>query len=75
MTTIDSDDLLARIRSDFPHQYEVSQLRCLVDSLTRENDDLHTRLEQAQGRDPSQPATARPFVGSYPLASDTEVGR
>lgn len=79
---IDSDVLLARSRRDFPHEYEVCQLRCLVDALTRENDDLHAQLEQPRPDEPlrdvrgiGQPGTSSPFVGSYPLASDTEVPR
>ena len=59
---LDAEDLLARIRLDYPVEYELTVLREQVDKLTAENEQLRS--------DPAQPAIARPFVGSYPLAGE-----
>lgn len=38
---LDSDDLLARIRQDYPYEYEICQLRALVDAQAREIERLN----------------------------------
>jgi regulator of replication initiation timing len=37
---LDADDILERIRRDYPDAYELSLLRCQVDALGRENEAL-----------------------------------
>lgn len=53
---LDGDDLLAQIRTDFPVEYELAQLRLLTTLQAREIDRL-TALTQ-----PGYTPTPRPFL-------------
>lgn len=53
---IDAEELLARIKRDYPTPYELSQLRLVIDkqqdaiaALQAELDDLQQQLEQRSG--------------------------
>lgn len=59
---LDSDELLARFRRDFPVEYELTVLRAQVDLLTAENDQLR------------QGATPPGFAG-FGRGTEEEVGR
>ena len=61
---LDSDDLLAQIRHDWPEQYELSELRLLVQRQAEQIE----RLTQAAAQ---QPAT---FTGSASLPYTPGVG-
>lgn len=54
---LDADDLLARIRQDFPVQYELAQLRAMVELLQADNDRLSALNQPAFGS-----AVARPYI-------------
>jgi hypothetical protein len=55
---LDAEDLLARIRRDFPEAYELCQLRQLVDVQQAEIERLNALV--APGFDPNSP---RPYLG------------
>lgn len=62
---LDSDVLLARIRQDYPYEYEISQLRTLVDALTAENEQL--KANQVTPLLPSRAGDTSVFSASAPL--------
>lgn len=45
---IDSEDLLARIRQEFPHQFEMARLHLLVDLLQPDNERLTAIVGQQE---------------------------
>jgi hypothetical protein len=60
---LDADDILERIRRDYPDAYELSLLRCQVDVLARENEALaqenrDLRAERDRYGPPADQATA-----------------
>lgn len=63
---LDSDELLARIRQDYPYEYEMAQLKTLVDALTRENEQLKAGqaplLPRAGDTSVFSASVARPYV-------------
>ncbi len=67
---LDSDDLLAAIRADYPDVYEISQLRLMNARLLTRVTELETDL----ARRDSIPQGARTFTGQYP-ALDQEASR
>ncbi len=67
---LDSDDLLAAIRADYPDVYEISQLRLMnARLLTRV-----TELEADLARRDNIPTGPRTFTGQYPALGE-EAGR
>ncbi len=77
---LNADDLLARIRHDWPAEYRQSSLALQVEILTAdlateraEKERLADLLEQAQEQAqlPARSAgSATPFPGSYPLVGE-----
>lgn len=63
---LDGDDLLARIRQDFPVEFELAQLRCLADMQAAEIERLTALVPTSS----YATASTRPFS-----LSDEEVRR
>lgn len=79
---IDAEELLARIKRDYPTPYELSQLRLVIDkqqdtinALQAELDDLQQQLEQRSG-DATDPSTDGDYdtAGLHVAGADTTVG-
>ncbi len=71
---LDSDDLLARIRAEFPQEFDRARLGLLVDRQAEEINRLTAELEHLRDNAALPGGIARPFVGQYP-ALDQEAGR
>lgn len=78
---LDSDDLLAQIRQDWPAEYEVSSLRRLavvqdqrIQDQDAEIEALKTQLAQQQPGGTYVPTVRPSYVGSASLA-DEDGGR
>jgi hypothetical protein len=66
---LDAEQLLERIRQEFPIQYELSSMRLLVDLLSQENEQLKAeKASQPPGFTPFADMP-RPYAGSASVSS------
>lgn len=70
---LDSDDLLARIRAEYPDQFELVRRNAIIEAQAAEIDRLTRENEQLRATPPPT-GIARPFTPSYePLGADREA--
>lgn len=57
---LDADDLLARLRQEWPTEYELTHRQLVIEALTAENERLNHENEQLR-QTPAPPGIARPY--------------